>query len=87
MYRKKLAAFAAAMALVAANPAIAQSAQALSPSAHLSSARAGAAMENESALGGGSGGLWAAAIGIALLAAVAVVIFVDDDDENLPTSP
>lgn len=85
MYFRKLAALIAASTLAAAGPAIA--AQSLSPATYVQDARAGADMEDSNSLAGGSGGLWAAAIGIALLAAVVVVLLDDDEDEDLPVSP
>jgi hypothetical protein len=80
MRLKNVAAVAAA--LLIASPVVAQtSAQALSP---VAPARAGAELASESDLAGG--GMWAAILGIALLAALVLVV-VDDNNVDLPTSP
>lgn len=85
MISRKLAALAAASLIIGTSPAVAQPA----PASLATGARAGAAMGESSELGGGSGGLWAAAIGIALLAAAVLVVLdiTDDDDEDFPVSP
>ena len=81
MFSRKLAAIVAASMVFATTPAMAQpAAQSLS----VTQARAGAELDGESDLMGG--GIWAALLGIALVAALVLVI-VNDDDADLPTSP
>jgi hypothetical protein len=82
MFSKKLAVLAAASLVVATTPAMAQpAAQSLSIA---QSARAGAELNGESDLAGG--GVWAAILGVALLAALVLVV-IEDDDVDLPSSP
>lgn len=82
MFSKKLAALVATSMIVATAPAAAQSSQALS----VTGTRAAAELNAPNELGGGSGGFWAAAIGIALVAALVLVV-TQDDEVDLPTSP
>ena len=82
MFSRKLAALAAASLVVATTPAMAQpAAQSLSVT---QSARAGAELNGENDLAGG--GIWAAILGIALIAALVLVV-IEDDDTDLPESP
>jgi hypothetical protein len=81
MFSRKLAAIVAASMVVATTPAMAQpAAQSLS----ITQARAGAEVDGENDLMGG--GIWAAILGIALVAALVLVV-IEDDDVDLPTSP
>jgi uncharacterized integral membrane protein len=67
--------------VVATTPAMAQpAAQSLS----VTQARAGAELDGENDLMGG--GIWAAILGIALVAALVLVV-VNDDNVDLPASP
>jgi hypothetical protein len=82
MFSKKLAVLAAASLVVATTPAMAQpAAQSLSVA---QPARAGAELTGENELAGG--GMWAAILGVALLAALVLVV-IEDDDADLPDSP
>jgi len=82
MFSSKLAAVVAASLVVATTPAVAQpAAQSLSVA---QSERIGAQLAGESDLRGG--GVWAAILGIALIAALVLVI-IDDEDEDFPESP
>lgn len=73
MFSKKLAALVATSLVVATSPAVAQSA---APTPVVSTVNADA-----SELGGyGAGGVWAALIGVALLAAFVLVLTEDDTD-------
>ncbi|MBA3677894.1 MAG: hypothetical protein H0W74_10905 [Sphingosinicella sp.] len=82
MFSKKLAMLAAASLVVATTPAMAQpSAQSLSGAQF---SRAGAELDGANELAGG--GIWAALIGLALVAALVLVV-IDDDDADLPSSP
>ncbi len=82
MFSKKLAMLAAASLVVATTPAMAQpAAQSLSVA---QSSRAGAELTGENEIGGG--GIWAALIGLALVAALVLVV-IEDDDVDLPSSP
>lgn len=83
MFSKKLAGVVAASLIVATAPAAAApAAQALSPAASIE--RSGATVAGENDLFGG--GLWAALIGVALVAAFILVV-IEDDDVDLPDSP
>jgi len=86
MFSKKMAALVAASLVVATTPAIAApAAQALSPVAAVD--RAGAPVQGENELGMfAGGGMWAAILGVALLAAFVLVV-VEDDEVDLPDSP
>ncbi|HEY0625329.1 MAG TPA: hypothetical protein VGD10_01205 [Allosphingosinicella sp.] len=82
MFSKKLGALVAASLVVATTPAAAQtSARSLSLNEDV---RASTSVSNESELGGG--GVWAAILGVALLAAFVLVV-IEDDDVDLPDSP
>lgn len=78
MLMKNLAAVAALSLMAAPVAAQSTAASALSP------VRAGATTADENDLMGG--GLWAALIGIALVAAFILVV-IEDDDVDLPDSP
>jgi len=75
MFSKKLAALVATSLIVATSPAVAQSASA--PSPVVSSIDADA----DELGGNGAGGVWAALIGAALLAAFILVILDEEDDD------
>jgi hypothetical protein len=79
MLSKKMAAMVAASLVVATTPAASQS---IPASATMD--RVGAEVTDENDLMGG--GIWAALIGIALIAALVLVV-IEDDDVDLPTSP
>jgi len=85
MFSKKLGGLVAASLMVASTSAIASPASQLSPAAYLDRASAPVANTNEMGSMAG-GGLWAALIGVALIAAFVLVV-VEDEDDDLPDSP
>jgi hypothetical protein len=74
MFSKKLAALVATSLIVATSPAVAQSASEPTPVVSTVNAETSELGSN------GAGGVWAALIGAALLAAFILVILEDDDD-------